>query len=89
MNPIQEQKLLEMNSSETPFEDCHYFQWLYDHGDEKGNRVKNTVNYLDAVGLKLMTDPELMRNLKFIHNHFYWLKWKAGELESSLITQPI
>lgn len=81
MNQLQ---LLEMNASDTPFEECDYFKWLGEYGDDLGFRMDNLKNYLASHGLSApINNDELRSNLRHIHEHFYWIKFESRRLNKA------
>lgn len=78
---MNQQQLLELNASDMPFEDCDYFKWLGEYGDDLGFRMDNLKNYLESHGISPpIYSDELRSNLRFIHEHFYWIKFESRKL---------
>lgn len=83
---MNEENLLNINGSKTPMNECHFYVWLTKNGDASGHRVINIHNYLHALDMTLpLHNSELLRNLRSIHEFYYYNKFVASPKYSDIV----
>lgn len=75
------EELLELNASDIPLNECDFYKWIAKNGDTESNRLVDIRKYLLQVNVQPpIKNEELLRNLRYIHEYYYYTKYVNSEI---------